>query len=140
LPFIYCLTFFVELTRDKIMMIRSLIGIVLGYTVIFLSGCSDEQNIAGSCHTGELSDKSELCINYYDNGNVSQWRTACNTMMKGEWSPAACDTSDSLGGCKAGNKVIWYYPSERHKTVADAKQSCVRKNRVFVAAPAGEPE
>lgn len=122
------------------MMIRSLTVFALGYTVILLAGCSDEQNIAGSCHTGELSDKSELCINYTDSGKASQWRTACNTMMKGEWSPTACDTTDSLGGCKAGNKVIWYYPSERHKTVADAKQSCASKNRVFIAVPAGETE
>ncbi|MGD8568280.1 MAG: hypothetical protein PVJ39_09345 [Gammaproteobacteria bacterium] len=119
------------------MMIRPLSAIVLGCAAALLSGCSDERSVSGSCRTGELSDKSVLCIDYYDSGKVSQWRMACNTGMKGEWSPAGCDTAKYLGGCKAGNKVIWYFPSERHKTVADVKQSCAGKDRAFVAAPGG---
>lgn len=116
---------------------KLLINVFLGFTIMVAAGCSDEKTVVGSCQIGELSDKSVLCINYDDAGKLPQWRMACESVMKGEWSAKACDTSTSLGGCKAGNKVIWYFPSEKHQSVDDAKQSCISKNRIFVPAPAG---
>jgi len=100
-----------------------------------LTGCSANDEVAGSCKTAALDDQAVICIDYYDGKNIDQWRSACNTAMKGEWLSQACDTSKALGGCQAGNKIIWMYPSAKHASKADAEQSCVAKNRKYLTAP-----
>ncbi|MGD8571169.1 MAG: hypothetical protein PVF34_04620 [Gammaproteobacteria bacterium] len=112
---------------------------LLAFVVLSAGGCGDDKTVAGSCKTNELADNSVLCIDYYDGGKTSQWRQACNDMMQGQWSSSACDSASALGGCGAGNKVIWYYPSAKHQAVEQVEQACLSKSRKFISGVAGEP-
>ncbi|WP_455223277.1 hypothetical protein [Kaarinaea lacus] len=103
--------------------------------MLVLVGCSARDDFAGSCKNALLDDQSVICIDYYGNKNLDQWRTACTTAMRGEWAALACDTATSLGGCQAGNKIIWMYPSAKHATIGDAEQSCIAKNRKYLPVP-----
>jgi len=103
--------------------------------LLVLTGCSANNDVIGSCKTGALDDQSVICIDYYDAKNRDQWRTACNTVMQGEWSSGACNASSSLGGCRASNKVIWMYASEKHSNNHDAQSSCVAKSREYLPPP-----
>jgi hypothetical protein len=103
--------------------------------LLVLAGCSANNDVIGSCKTGALDDQSVICIDYHDAKNLDQWRTACNTVMQGEWSSGACNVSSSLGGCRAGNKVIWMYASERHSNSEDVESSCVAKSRDYLPPP-----
>lgn len=99
-----------------------------------ISACTGKQDIAGSCSTQALGDNSNICIEYYDADKGNRWQMACDA-MRGQWSAASCNRASALGGCKAGNKVIWYFHSEKHPTEQDVRQSCASKDRRFIAAP-----
>jgi len=112
---------------------------LFAFVLLALAGCDSKydfkDDVAGSCKTAALDDHSVICIDYYDGKNIDQWRSACNAAMKGKWLSQACDTSMALGGCQAGNKIIWMYPSAIHANEKDAKQSCLAKSRKFIPAP-----
>ncbi|WP_455209289.1 hypothetical protein [Kaarinaea lacus] len=108
---------------------------IVACTLFILAGCSADNDVIGSCQSALLDDRSVVCIDYYEAKSRDQWRTACETAIRGKWSSMACDTSSAFGGCKAGNKVIWMYPSEKHLNTQDAEQSCVAKNRLFLPVP-----
>jgi hypothetical protein len=108
---------------------------ILTVVLLFLAGCSANDNVTGSCNTSTLDDQSVICIDYFGTKNLDQWRTACTTGMGGAWKASACDTATALGGCQAGNKIIWMYPSAIHVSAQDAEQSCMAKSRKFIPAP-----
>lgn len=108
---------------------------ILTFALLMLAGCTANEDVVGSCKTAMLNDQSIICIDYYGKKNLDQWRTACTTAMRGAWTSGACDTATALGGCQAGNKVIWMYPSAKHANTEDVEQSCLVKNRKFLPAP-----
>jgi hypothetical protein len=110
---------------------------VAGLALLVVSGCSADLDVVGSCKTANLDDQSVICIDYYDAKNLDQWRSACESVMRGAWSPMACNNTTAFGGCQAANKVIWMYPSGKHRNAKDAEQSCVEKNRRFVTVSSG---
>lgn len=101
-------------------------------TLFILVACSADHEVAGSCQSAQLDDSSVICIDYLDASGREQWRSACETAMRGKWSPVACETTNALGGCQAGNKIIWMYVSETHRSVQDAEKSCAAKSRPFL--------
>ncbi|MCI0505988.1 MAG: hypothetical protein L0Z73_07730 [Gammaproteobacteria bacterium] len=104
---------------------------------VAVTGCSADRDVVGSCKTAKLDDQSVICIDYYDAKNLDQWRSACETVIQGEWASMECDTTTAWGGCEAGNKVIWMYPSMKHRNALDAEQHCAATNRRYVPVPAG---
>ena len=104
--------------------------------VILASGCSDNygSTVFGSCDAGIASDHSKMCIDYYDDEKLSEWRSACTMVMRGKWSETACNTESALGGCqpKNGKAVIWLYPSARHQSMEEVEASCTKQERLFL--------
>ena len=97
---------------------------------ILASGCSDNNGtvVLGSCDAGIASDQSKMCIDYYDDEKLSEWRSVCTMVMRGKWSETACNTASALGGCqpKNGKAVIWLYPSARHQSMEEVEASCTK--------------
>ena len=107
---------------------------VLLLALLALAGCTKKDQAQGSCMAGPIDDRSIICIEYHSSKNLDEWRMACTTVMRGKWSDASCDTTQALGGCKAGGNIVWLYPSEKHRTIEDARASCSSKGREFVPA------
>ena len=104
-----------------------------------LASCDDEEEgVVASCKAGLASDKSRMCIDYDASDNLDQWRMACRTVMRGKWSKSPCDTKETLGGCKVKTSTIWLYPSTKHETIEDAKESCTKGT--FLSPPAVDPQ
>ena len=75
-----------------------------------------------------------LCIDYYDDVKLAQKRQVCGAVMRGTWSEKSCATDTALGGCRAGNNVVWFLPSPKHPDVATARAACESQGREFVSA------
>jgi hypothetical protein len=81
-------------------------------------GC---QSVQGSCLNNALDSS---CADYagFDNTGLAHLQSDC-TQLGGSWRTSACDSSTSVGGCKAINgptcSVGWSYPP----TTAQQKQS-----------------
>ena len=114
---------------------NALTGFLVILIVFSLISCFANNDVVGSCKTAALEDQSIICIDYLEAKNLEQWRTACNSVMQGQWSSHACNTSSALGGCEAGNKVIWMYPSTKHRNSQDVELSCAAKSRQFLPLP-----
>jgi hypothetical protein len=48
-----------------------------------------------------------------------------------------CDRANTLGGCRKGNMLTWYFPSSEVKTAADVKTKCA--SDTFVMPDGKEP-
>ena len=100
---------------------------------LLLAGCSGEPELAGSCLTAETDDGARLCIDYYGDLKLEQKRQVCGAVMRGTWSDTACVTAAVLGGCRAGDHVVWLLPSAKHPDVAAVRATCAESDREFLA-------
>ena len=115
---------------------RSAAAVLLVLAGTALTGCSDSGAVAGSCGSATLSDGARICVDYYDDDRLGQWRSACGPLLGGQWSEAPCDSASALAGCvlEGGQAAIWMYASERHGSAADVEAACAEKGRTFVSA------
>jgi hypothetical protein len=98
-------------------------GGAVAFFALQASEPAQSKDIVGSCDMrGSDSSPSQICMDLTDiNSKVEAICSEGKYKLK---RGKSCDTSEALGGCASPRTIIWYYPSDSHKTASDVKKEC----------------
>lgn len=110
------------------------LAIAIAGLIACAAGCDGGKSADSfRCKTGKLQDGSMMCIDYGSAEKAGEWKLGCRGPLRGEWSEGTCDATGALGGCRIEHATFWYFPSNKHKDMADVEAAC--ENGEVVAAP-----